>query len=526
MNGYGLKNYAQPPSGWDWTDLLVQPHIYAFNHVVMSQNGEKPIYYEGWHQTDVLRIKALEQLDILTRQHKPFYLEIAPASPHVRIGGWPTVPLARHMFHFPGATAPRTPNWNPLDDEEHSKKPAWVGMLEVMNRSVVEAVDRSFRARLQGLQGVDEIVEDVFALLERRGVLEDTFVIYTTDNGESCSAHWVQCDRTNVRASGFHLGNHRVSGGKGLPYIEDTNLPLAVRGPGIPRARQLSIPSSHVDMAPTLLDIAGVPPEDWPEFFDGRSLLSEWQNQESKEDGISREVLNVEFWGSTVAPKEEWTTRHHDNTYKSLRLVGEKQGWLFNRWCTSNQTELYNTIADPYELHNLAVDPSDEIKRVMNRLSGLLLVTKSCGRDSCRKPWDVLRSSCDETVMSDGEATFSDLEGAMDSKYDAFFASLPHFGFHSCVPYQKVENEGPYFPAESEDLGRRYRAEEDGTVDAVSWMAPVTPDVESEEYFGDLSQRYATADDLERTARALTEAQMGSSIRCTAPDYCVEMYED
>ena len=93
------------------------------------------------------------------------------------------------------------------------------------------------RARLQGLQGIDEIVEDVVKLLTQRRVLQDTYsrpdipltyldralltplvVIYTTDNG-------------------FHLGQHRVPGGKGLPYIEDVNLPFIVRGPGIHKAQ-------------------------------------------------------------------------------------------------------------------------------------------------------------------------------------------------------------------------------------------------------------------------------------------------
>ena len=184
MNGYGMRNYFKPPAGWDWLDLLVQPHIYQFNHVVMSQNGEEPIYYEGWHQTDVLRIKAMEQLKWMTRQEKPFYLEVAPASPHVVVPGWPTVPLKRYKNYFPGAMAPRTPNWNPLDDELQKTRPSWVGTLPVMNETLIEITDRAFRARLQGLQGVDEIVEDVVAFLEDAGVLEDTFIIYTTDNGE------------------------------------------------------------------------------------------------------------------------------------------------------------------------------------------------------------------------------------------------------------------------------------------------------------------------------------------------------
>jgi N-acetylglucosamine-6-sulfatase len=174
MNGYNSR--AIPPEGWDWLDILVSPWIYSFNHVVMKQNNAKPVYYDGWHQTDVLRIKALDLIKRFTSDPdgQPFYLEIAPASPHVRPGGWPTVPLARYKNHFPGVRAPRMPNWNPGDDQ-HIGKPAWVGELAQMNESVIESSDEAMRARLQGLQGVDEIVEDVVALLAQRHILQDTY---------------------------------------------------------------------------------------------------------------------------------------------------------------------------------------------------------------------------------------------------------------------------------------------------------------------------------------------------------------
>lgn len=519
MNGYNSR--APTPPGWDELDLLTAPWIYNFNHVVMRKNGEHAVLYEGWHQTDVLRLKALDLIEKFTTppladgQVKPFYLEIAPASPHVRPGGWPTVPLARHKFHFPGVVAPRLPNWNP-GDEEHQGKPAWMGELAQMNDSVIEISDASYRARLQGLQGVDEIVADVVAMLEKKGILDETFIIYTTDNG-------------------FHLGQHRVPGGKGLPYVEDVNLPFAVRGPGISAGRMSAIPQTHVDVAPTLLDIAGLPRDDWPPFFDGRSLLPEWQSADdeialSTNTAVSREVINVEYWGLATLPAGKWTTRQHDHGYKSLRIISHdgSQGWLFNKWCTANQTELYDISADPYELHNLAISPDKDTKRLIDRLSGLLLVTKSCGQDSCRRPWEVLHTAYRNASPMPEERpnpVFTSLEQAMESKFDAFFASLPTFGFHSCLPFQSPANEGPFLPPEAEDLGRRYR---DVTHDLMLYTTNGTLPVEADEqdYFGDVSQRYSSIEDLQRNARMLTDEEMGWLVPMSDDEWWAEMDDD
>ena len=111
---------------------------------------------------------------MLIAQNKPFYLEIAPASPHVRPGGYPTVPLARHMSAFLNLTAPRLPNYNP-SDEYQQQKPAWLIELPLMSDSIIDIVDTSMRARIQALQGVDEIVEDVVAMLEKKGIWDETY---------------------------------------------------------------------------------------------------------------------------------------------------------------------------------------------------------------------------------------------------------------------------------------------------------------------------------------------------------------
>jgi N-acetylglucosamine-6-sulfatase len=133
-----------------------------------------------------------------------------------------------------------------------------------------------------------------------------------------------------------------------LPYAEDTNVPFAVRGPGIPAGVKLLAPSSHVDLAATFVDIAGLPKKDVPTFLDGRSLLSEWKSPDryanDKRSGLAsgKEIINVEYWGmaSIEAPyKFRYAT---GSTYKTLRIVGKKYSFLYVAWCT-NQVELYDT---------------------------------------------------------------------------------------------------------------------------------------------------------------------------------------
>ena len=275
-------------------------------------------------------------------------------------------------------------------------------------------------------------------------------------------------------------------------------------------------------MAPTILEIAGVPKKDWPPFFDGRSLLQEWKTLKvpEEDDGMSREVLNVEYWGTTTAPAGPFTKHYGQNTFKSLRIVSKEGGWLFNRWCTSNETELYNTTADPYELTNLAINPSDKHKKVMDRLSGLLLVTKSCGQDSCRKPWDVLSN---EFRGVNGE--FKNLTQALDPKYDSFFASLPAFGFQHCARVQRVENEGPYLPPSSSELGRQYRAMEEADADAVHWATNGTLWVEEEKFYGNLTQRY-TCPDWSKCEELTPEEVGWPTVECRSEEDCEWLYDD
>jgi hypothetical protein len=189
------------------------------------------------------------------------------------------------------------------------------------------------------------MVEQVFDRLEQAGILNNTYVFYSSDNG-------------------YHIGQHRLQPGKKCGYEEDINVPLIVRGPGVPEGATVDIPTSHVDLAPTFLDILGIVARD---DFDGSPipLSAEGIARSLSSTTESREHVQVEFWNDN--DPNEWnsfsrklTIRNNsclqrkvqvpdrsiahggiNNTYKALRLIGDTYNLYYSVWCT-NEHELYD----------------------------------------------------------------------------------------------------------------------------------------------------------------------------------------
>lgn len=154
--------------------------LFTFSH--------KPMFYEGFHQTDVIRAKAyvsrhtttssltmyrIDRLEGLIDAGDPYYIQIAPAGPHSAPDG-PAVPCSRHMYAYNQAKAPRTPNWNP-SDEYQNQKPFWLKDLPRMDDDMSDFTDFQFRSRQQTLLGVDELVEDVVEYLREKDQLDNTY---------------------------------------------------------------------------------------------------------------------------------------------------------------------------------------------------------------------------------------------------------------------------------------------------------------------------------------------------------------
>ncbi|KAK6062465.1 arylsulfatase precursor [Seiridium cupressi] len=500
MNGFNRGNYMNKPKGWDHTDILLKfgsyqvvPWVYNYNKVVMTANGETPKIYHGFHQLDIIRTKALDRIDKLAADSRPFYLTIAPSAPHVQSSVHMAVPQKRHNGTHKDAKVSRNGNYNP-EDKYQKDKPSWLKNIPLMSEDMKDFADTQYAARLDTLQGVDEIIEDVVDRLDKLDILDNTFIVYTTDNG-------------------YHLGNHRVAAGKSLPYREDTNLPLIVRGPGVPEGKVSNLPSAHLDFPPTFLDIAGVKSADFPAMLDGRSVLDNWKNPESALPSCSmndpQEIINVEFWGTAGIESPLQNASHRDqNSYKTLRIVGEQQSYLYSRWC-NDDVELYDTLNDPFELTNLAAGNDTEVERLQRRLNALLLATKSCAGQTCRNPWKLLQPDSPGVIVEDASAlTITCLDQAMQSKYDEHFRSFEQVHFSECEQIQSIANEAPFLPKDP-TFGLEYRSKTDYYQDPDT--GPTDPVPDQGGFHGGPDQRDVTLEAIMSTAEELTKGQLGQS---------------
>lgn len=141
----------------------------------------------------------------------------------------------------------------------------------------MDYLDHYYRRRLQALASVDDLIDTVFAKLEELDLLDNTYVIYTTDNG-------------------YHIGQHRLQPGKTTCYEEDVNIPMYIRGPGVPKKETVYYPTTHTDVVPTIFKLAGIPLR--PEF-DGAPMPVTRDIP-----AVKHEHVGIEFWGGNLQEGE------------------------------------------------------------------------------------------------------------------------------------------------------------------------------------------------------------------------------
>ncbi|KAI1438530.1 alkaline-phosphatase-like protein [Xylaria sp. CBS 124048] len=432
FNAHNISNYNSPyPAGFTGSDFLLDPYTYEYLNSTFQRNEEAPRSYEGEYSTDVMAEKAYGFLDDAVRDlhNKPFFMTVAPVGPHSNVViGKPapgevvsnhfTAPVAaeRHQHLFEDATVPRTANFNP----DRPSGANWLLELPQQNQSNVDYNDYFYRQRLRALQAIDELVDGIVTRLEKYGILHDTYVVYSSDNG-------------------YHIGQHRLPPGKTCGYEEDINVPLIVRGPGVASNHTTDVVTSHTDLAPTFLRLLGIPLR---EDFDGKPIPV--KNDEIKAAGRARrEHVNVEFWGHAISEGEHQVLNREHNTYKSIRLFSKDYNLYYSVWC-NNEHELYDMAVDPDQMHNLLTTDSAfanqtlvaglPIAKVAARLDALLFVLKSCQGLSCRQPWKQLHPAGDVDTLAE----------ALSGRFDDFYETeQTRVKYNFCANGYLVDAEGP-----------------------------------------------------------------------------------
>jgi arylsulfatase A-like enzyme len=355
LNGYphGEESTYVPP-GWDEWVSPVKGSPYAEYRYTLNENGT--LVRHGSlpedYMTDVLAGKATAFVRRAAAEGKPFFLYLATYAPHK-----PSTPARRHAGLFPGLQAPRTPSFNEVDVRD---KPARVRTLKRLDARQITALDTLYRKQMQSLQAVDETVAALVQALRETGRLDDTYIVFTSDNG-------------------FHLGQHRLDSGKYTPYETDVHVPLLVRGPGVPAGIIVQALTSSVDLAPTFAELAGAALRVEP---DGRSLVPLLQGK-TPEDW--REVVLLEQFAVPPAPPKGSEVLEPANAgdgkgypaHQGLRTADLKYVAY-----DTGEREVYDLRKDPDELVNLR----DRVPKAwLARLLKLARALGSCAGEPCRE---------------------------------------------------------------------------------------------------------------------------------------------
>lgn len=287
MNEYNGK-YV--PQGWDyWTALHKNSKYYNYTlarsvngeKITEERRGDKPEDYFSYVIADEVET-SIKKYRRKMRKLKDNHLEIQPLlmylafpAPH----GVEHAPLQfQHEFLDQKEKLPhRTdPSYNLTGDVN---KNWFLKSRQPLTQDKAYFTDILHVKRLQTLLALDQAIDRIMETFKKRkGMLENTYFVYTSDHG-------------------YHMGQFGLPKGKSLPYDFDSRVPFIIRGPGIKANSKLNLPISNIDLAPTILDLADVFDKVQGEIeMDGRSMKPIIFNNNKSFTKSAKELL----WKDTI----------------------------------------------------------------------------------------------------------------------------------------------------------------------------------------------------------------------------------
>lgn len=339
MNGYGPGWNTKPP-GWDDWLALTEPQ--AYTDFTFNEDGRDFRGPAGTYQTDYLATRALEYLRRTEdRDDQPFFLVVAPYAPH-----YAAKFDSRHASMFSSAGAPRTPAFDEADVDD---KPRHIRRISRFTAAQISSIDSEYRNALRSLQAVDEMIEKLVQALQAQGELENTAIVYFSDNGLSTGAHRF-VDKT-------------------APYAESLDIPLYIRAPGGPKGVTLPHLVANLDLPATIVEWARLAT---PPGIEGRSLTPLFAPSPPAQSAWRPDIL-IEYWDNTNPATTLMPT------YQGVRVENGIDSAVYVLHETGEE-EYYDFKTDPYQMTSSVGSHPLEVSRFNARMK----VLAACRGASCR----------------------------------------------------------------------------------------------------------------------------------------------
>jgi arylsulfatase A-like enzyme len=384
LNGYG--GVADPDTevapGWDqWYTLMTPRQYYDYN---LAENGNKEKYggKESDYLTRVLNRRATHLIRRFSGKSDPFYIQLDQFAPHtesgqssgdVRCKGG-TVPDPRDEKLFEKVKVPSRPNFN---EKDVADKPSFIRARDRLDSTGKRKVTKRSGCRRASLRAVDRGVRKIVSTLDKEGELNDTVIIFVSDNG-------------------YFLGEHRISINKTFPYEEALRVPLAMRVPpgvvGGSRPAKVKKLVANIDLAPTILELAGGKPcsEGECRVMDGHSLVGLLKGNGG---GIPTDRSLVVEYGRKRDKNgllcEYAGIRDPARTY--LEYTGIARG---DGCAPIEEGELYDLRRDPFQLTDLFA-PNGAARGAQGAMKAKLDALRDCAGIAGRDPRPEGSSYCD-----------------------------------------------------------------------------------------------------------------------------------
>lgn len=335
MAHYQGEKHIRP--GFDyWYSFIGQGDYFD---PMVNDNGEE--YQEKGYMTDILTDKAIEWLKERRNENQPFNLCLWHKAVHE-----PHAPAPRHTGLYESDELPEPP-YN-MHRETFAGKPEWQRIKAYNSKwreyQPVDSLpmkswpfkEEKFKDLLRTLIAVDESLGKVLDTLEEMGELDNTVVVFTSDNG-------------------YFMGEHTYWD-KRIAYEHSMRIPMLIRFPELIKpGTDIGELCLNIDMAPTFLDLSN---SEVPGYMQGESMVPLFNNE--KKDVDWRDAVMFEYYVDDAYPYAG----------PDMLAIRTDRFKLVDNFLEDDIDELYDLKNDPGEMNNL-IDAS-EYEDVERRLRGEL----------------------------------------------------------------------------------------------------------------------------------------------------------